>query len=162
MPVRTASLTISLCKIGIFGCQPFRRFLHRESVKVFSEPPATPRWLARLVPVLVAMGGGFATVAFLIVLQRNGAELWVVNAAMLLPGAICMVVVPSSRRRWYRWLVLLALAQVVHPWVTAPFLLIGTAWALWRAWVDRPASRPAGVRPVPPSAKKRTVPAGAR
>jgi len=102
---------------------------------------SAPRWVPRVRPFLVAAAGGFATVAALIFVQGAGAPVWAVNVAMLLPAAVTFTVVPSSRRRWYRWLVILALAQVVYPWVTAPLLLVGTAWALWRSWfVERTAS----------------------
>lgn len=109
------------------------------------------RSVQRAYPLLGAFAGGFATVAVLVAVQQAGAPLWAVNAAMLTPGAVCAVLIPSSRRRAYRWLVLLLLAQVVHPWVTAPFLLFGTTWALWRTWIERPA--PAPVRPAARPAK---------
>lgn len=96
------------------------------------------RWLPRTYPLVRAGFAGFGAVALLVTMQGAGAPLWAVNAAMLLPGVFCFVLVPSSRRRWYRWLVLLALAQVVYPWVTAPLLLIGASWALYRTDVERP------------------------
>jgi hypothetical protein len=73
-------------------------------------------------------------VAVLIAAQQAGAPLWVVNVAILLPGVVTAVFRRASRRRWYRWLVIFALAQVVNPWATAPFLLVATSWALWRSW----------------------------
>ncbi len=109
-----------------------------------------PAWVDRALPVVAAVLGGFVTVAGLIAVQNAGAPLWVVNAAMLLPGAACCVLVSTARRRWYRWLVLLVLAQIVYPWFTALVLLVGVSWALWRTWVERPtttgtsATRPAG------------------
>lgn len=117
-------------------------------------------WVSRVRPFLVAMAGGFATVAALIFIQGAGAPVWAVNAAMLLPAVVTFTVVPTSRRYWYRWLVILALAQVVYPWVTAPLLLVGTTWALWRSWfVERTppvaASKPAGARKVPRAAHPR-------
>ena len=95
---------------------------------------STPLWVSRLWPVLLSGFGGFLTVAILIAVQETGAPVWVVNVAMLTPGLVTAVVVPTSRRRWYRWLVILVLAQVVYPWVTAPLLLLGASWALWRSW----------------------------
>lgn len=136
-----------------FGCQPFAGEGHRESVKA-SEllPVALPlprrlrsaagrvhRWLPRTYPLVRAVFAGFGAVALLVTMQSAGAPLWAVNAAMLLPGVFCFVLVPSSRRRWYRWVVLLALAQVVYPWVTAPLLLVGISWAWYRTEAERPA-----------------------
>jgi branched-subunit amino acid ABC-type transport system permease component len=86
------------------------------------------------------MFGGFVTVALLVGAQNTGANIWVVNAAMLVPGAVTALLVPSSRRRWYRWVTILSLAQIINPWATAPFLLVAVSWALWRSWsVERPA-----------------------
>lgn len=119
------------------------------------------RTLTRAYPLLGAVLGGFATVALLVTMQGAGAPLWAVNLAMLTPGVVCVVLVPSSRRRAYRWLVLLALAQVVYPWVTAPLLLVGVTWALWRTWIERPTTTPADVAPTR-SGKTRAVKVGAR
>lgn len=113
------------------------------------------RTLPRTYPVLGAGIGGFATVALLVTMQGAGAPLWLVNISMLAPGLVCFVLVPSSRRRAYRWLVLLALAQVVYPWVTAPLLLVGVSWALWRTRVERPAKTTTALA-VPVPVKPRT------
>lgn len=113
------------------------------------------RTLPRTYPVLGAGFGGFATVALLVTMQGAGAPLWLVNVSMLAPGLVCFALVPSSRRRAYRWLVLLALAQVVYPWVTAPLLLVGVSWALWRTWVERPAKTTTPPA-VPVTSKPRT------
>lgn len=120
---------------------------------------AAHRWLPRAYPLVGALFGGFATVALLVTMQGGGAPLWAVNAAMLTPGVVCAVLIPSSRRRAYRWLVLLALAQVVYPWVTAPLLLFGTTWALWRTWIERPATVTADAprsRQAKPAAQQKT------
>lgn len=109
---------------------------------------AVHRWLPRTYPLARATLAGFAAVALLVTMQGAGAPLWAVNAAMLLPGVFSFVLVPSSRRRWYRWFVLLALAQVVYPWVTAPLLLIGISWAWYRTEAERP-SKTADATPDP-------------
>jgi hypothetical protein len=121
-----------------------------------------PAWATRAVPGVVATFGGFATVATLVALQNAGAPLWAVNAAMLVPGVVTALVVPTSRRRWYRWVTILALAQVVNPWATAPLLLVATSWALWRSWsVERVAPGPHGAAHLPP-VKRTATPRGAR
>ena len=99
---------------------------------------------AKVAPVLLPTFGGFATVAVLVAAQDAGASLWLVNAAMLVPAVVTAIAVPTSRRRWYRWVAILALAQVINPWATAPYLLVATSWALWRSWyVERADSVPA-------------------
>ena len=110
--------------------------------------------------VLVAAFGGFATVAILVVAQRAGAHIWVVNMAMLTPGIVTAILVPTSRRRWYRWVVILLLAEVVNTWATAPYLLVAVSWALWRSWfAERPARarKPGGAAHLSVMTKIRTV-----
>ena len=115
---------------------------------------AVHRWLPRTYPLVRATLAGFGAVALLVTMQGAGAPLWAVNAAMLLPGVFTFVLVRSSRRRWYRWFVLLALAQVVYPWVTAPLLLIGISWAWYRTEIERP-SKTTGTPPGPVRAGSR-------
>lgn len=114
------------------------------------------RWVrdqgARVRPVLLATLGAFATVALLVAAQNAGANIWVVNGAMLVPGVLTAVLVPSSRRRWYRWVTILGLAQIINPWATAPYLLVAVSWALWRSWaVERPARAHKPARAAHPS-----------
>lgn len=123
-----------------------------------------PRWIARAAAaagsVLAATFGGFATVAILVLAQRAGAHIWVVNLAMLTPGVVTAILVPTSRRRWYRWVVILLLAEVVNTWATAPFLLVAVSWALWRSWfAERPARarKPGGAAHLPVMTKIRTA-----
>ena len=110
----------------------------RANFSRFTAPP----WATRALPGIAATFGGFATVAVLVALQDAGTPLWAVNAAMLAPAAVTFVAVKSSRRRWYRWVAILALAQIINAWATAPFLLVATSWALWRSWsVERGAPK---------------------
>lgn len=136
---------------------------------------ASPAWATRprlhaLHALMGAALGGFFTVALLVVVQQAGANIWVVNAAMLAPAVATFVIVPSSRRHWYRWLVILVLAQIINVWATAPFLLVAVSWALWRSWtVERPttvqtprgAAHPQSVTKPRPKTLRRT-PAGAK
>ena len=128
----------------------------------FTAPP----WATRVLPGIGATFGGFVTVAVLVAMQNAGTSLWAVNAAMLVPAVVTFALVKSSRKRWYRWVAILALAQVINPWATAPFLLVATSWALWRSWsVERGAPKvpvAAHLRAVNTPRAPRRASAGAR
>jgi len=81
--------------------------------------------------------GALVSVSVPVTLYQAGAGPLAVQAAVLLPGVVTLVLLRQGRT-WYRWAAIFLLAQVVDPWALTIFLLVADAWALHLAWFATP------------------------
>lgn len=90
----------------------------------------------------VALFAAWAHVLVLTVLAGMGTA-----AALLLfaaPGLITLWRVPASRRRWYRWVAVWVLPNIVVGELWLFVLLFAEAWALHQSWTYERTTSPRG------------------
>lgn len=61
--------------------------------------------------------------------------IWVFPLLVIVPGIVSSLVLPGEWKHWYRWLAILGLTYSSYAEFIAPIVLIGTTWALHRAWI---------------------------
>lgn len=84
-------------------------------------------------PWAISFLGALVSVSLPIGVYQVGGSPLLVQLALLLPAVVTLVLLRQGRT-WYRWVAVLALAQVVYSEMLTLVLLVSFTWVIRQAW----------------------------